>query len=148
MNTLSETQKAYLAGFFDADGCVSMTRYKGAKSRTPSYTIGVIVAQKGHITLDKFKAWTGLGNVFENIKKGYPDNYAWRLGPKDACALLNAIMPHLIAKKPQAELVIEYHDELGGRGGHKGRGYVVPPEVVELKEQYYNQLRALKGQPR
>jgi hypothetical protein len=144
MNKLTETEKAYIAGFFDGEGCVSISKYKreGA-NRTPSYTLQVVIAQKGIAILNGLYAITGIGVIHERYKY-HPGTYEWRLNPKDAVDFLTEILPYLRGKYQEAMIAIEYQSKQGTKN-HKGRGYVVPQALIDEKESYYKKLQEMKG---
>jgi hypothetical protein len=146
MKELSETNKAYLAGFIDGEGCIHISKWQGKNNRTPVYCLNVVISQKGaksKFLLSALRDLTGgIGSIHE--ESADPSMQAWRINPNDAVDLLKAVLPYLILRKEEAEIAIEYQ----WKQGHKnstGKGYVVPPEIVAEKEAFYQRLHALKG---
>lgn len=79
-----ETELAWSAGFFDGEGCSSVTHrpvYKGRKARTQ---LVLVVTQCGHeapILLERFRAAVDAGFLQRPIKRGvYLDHYRWQIG--------------------------------------------------------------------
>jgi hypothetical protein len=92
-----ELEKAYLAGFFDGEGCIWLSTSGGKY-----FQIHLAVAQKYPAVLDRFVALWG-GRV-------YPDRCAFRWRPrvKDMERVLRDLLPYLAEKKTQAILAILY----------------------------------------
>ena len=142
MNILTEAEKAYLAGFFDGEGCISIGKYQGKNNRTPVYQLMVVVSQKED--LSELCRLAGVGSVVVNNHRHGWVYYSWRMSPHDGAEFLATILPYLRNKAQEAEIAIEYQS----RQGHKtstGRGYIVPQHLIDEKERYYQTLRTLKG---
>jgi intein/homing endonuclease len=142
MNELTETQKAYLAGFFDGEGCVSIGKYQGKHNRTPVYQLMVVVAQKVR-ALDEMCKMAGVGSVLANTKDGEVYQQ-WRMSPRDGAEFLKAILPYLKIKAMEARVAIEFQSKQGHQKGN-GIGYTVPQTLINEKEKYYQVLRTIKG---
>jgi len=109
---LSETQKAYLAGYLDGDGTITAGFFKNKKSRrglNPMKEVSLISIHKNFIL--KLQRMIG-GEVKTFI---YEDTRSKKEGYKlvfsnqaSALAFLKAIVPYLILKQQQAELMIRY----------------------------------------
>jgi intein-encoded DNA endonuclease-like protein len=143
MNELTETEKAYIAGFFDGEGCISISKHQGKNNRTPVYCLNTILAQKGIDILAYILETTGVGSLNER-KKYYPGTYELRISPLESVDLLKAILPYLKGKKHEAEIAIEYQSQQSHKNSG-GKGWIVPQEMVDKKESYYLKLQQLKG---
>ena len=105
---LSETEKAYLAGIVDGEGCITMNRYikRGA---VPVYRLFVEIAN----TSPALKKW--LDERFPEktywrtgVRQGWKDIYRWSLsGNRQVMVFCREITPYLVIKKEQAELVAQ-----------------------------------------
>lgn len=144
MNELTETQKAYLAGFFDGEGCISISKFQGKNNRTPVYQLHVVIAQKISI-LPELCELAGVGSVHEKHDPNGTIYQQWRMSPHEGAAFLEAILPYLRLKGPEAELAIEYQSKQGHKHNTIGRGWTVPQNMIDEKERYYQALRAMKG---
>lgn len=109
---LSETEKAYLAGYLDGDGTITIGFSKNKKSKrgiNPSKDVSLITKHKDFA--QKLQQMIG-GSVKSFI---YEDSREKKLGYRvaftnqaSALAFLKAIIPYLILKKRQAELMAQY----------------------------------------
>jgi hypothetical protein len=86
---------------------------------------------------------TGIGTLHERYKY-HPGTYEWRISPNEALDFLTEILPYLYGKQQEALIAIEYQSKQGTKN-HKGRGYIVPDNLVQEKEAYYLKLQELKG---
>lgn len=105
MNELTETEKAYLAGFVDGEGCITITKYTQKKTGRPVYCLLVIVSQKDIRPLSHWKSITGIGSVHKHKKTG---NHSWNITSNDARDFLISIKRYLFIKPEQAEIAIEF----------------------------------------
>jgi intein/homing endonuclease len=144
MNELTETQKAYLAGFFDGEGCVSIGKYQGKHNRTPVYQLMIVIAQKV-VMLPELCKMTGVGSVHAKRDKNGQVYQQWRMSPRDGVDFLKAILPYLKNKQMEARIAIEFQSKQGHKNNTVGIGWIVPKELIAEKERYYQTLRSLKG---
>jgi hypothetical protein len=148
---LSPTEAAYLAGFFDGEGMVTIHRdlNQGARGRrvNPNYTMSVRISQSSKPVLDWIKARVG-GSVTE--KRVSSDRRHWLFAEKsnNAKRLLEAMLPYLIVKRDQAVQAIAFQQR---QQAHKnryeaGRIGPVPRTAAEIayKEHYLRLLQQLK----
>ena len=91
---LSETEKAYIAGIIDGEGCVGVHKGKG-NSLVPR--VQIANTQMNLLT------W-----LLERIGTGYIHRTEYTSNYYDVKPLLEATLPYLIIKKKQAELVLEF----------------------------------------
>jgi len=105
---LSETEKAYLAGIIDGEGCITINRYV-KKGAAPVYRPFVEIAS----TSPALKAW--LDERFpektywrKKTRPGWKDIYHWILsGNRQVMVFCREIAPYLVIKREQAELVAQ-----------------------------------------
>jgi hypothetical protein len=135
--------KGYLAGFLDADGSMGIYHCKDSK---------------GHFVL-RVSFWTSHKDViklFEQCKQefgGYlrrwkgksrnPNRHtliAWCLDCRKALNILKLLEPHLIHKKKQAQLAIQFYQLIDSvpKNSHKHRG------LLKQKEDFKIQMHKLK----
>lgn len=107
----AEYKIAWAAGFVDGEGCFIMQPNTGSDS----YTIALDVTQTHPEPLDILaslfggkvkvrKAPTAAGNVV----------YIWHMGGvKKITPIIEALLPHLVLKKRQAELILDYCKTVG-----------------------------------
>jgi hypothetical protein len=105
------TFNAYVAGFFDGEGCITIKTEKG----TPS-SLSTGISQKDIKPLKRIKEIFG-GSIYYHKPN---DMYQWRANNDLSYWFLLAILPYLIVKKEQALLAIEYQ-HLRDKQGSKHR---------------------------
>jgi len=100
---LSETDKAYLAGILDGEGCISFG------SRAGKYLTVTLQVTNTNFELIKWLiGHLGAGNWY-----GYAPRvgnrrpcYLWSVAGKRATDIIRQVLPYLVLKRPQAELTI------------------------------------------
>lgn len=95
---------SYLAGFFDGEGTVCISRRKD-KGRD-SFDLRICVGQKDIRPLELFKKRFG-GRIYVQRRKGNLWIYQWecKYGKRD---FLKAMIPHLRFKKEEAKIAEKY----------------------------------------
>lgn len=98
----SSLSPEYLAGFFDGEGCISL-------SAGDLYTLHVSVTQVNPAPLREFAAAFG-GNV--RLRRWHrPDQrpgYIWNIASQKAMAMLKVLRPYLIVKAEEADIAIAF----------------------------------------
>ncbi len=107
---LSETQRAYLAGIIDGEGCIRMFRRAPQGTRNAAYTMYVSIANTSpllrqwletHLPVHVY--WRPL-NGSRNPR--HKDGYSWILaGNRQVMVFLREICPYLVIKREQADLL-------------------------------------------
>src|SRR3990167_1305581 len=130
MKTLTETQKAYIAGIIDGEGCVRLAKKKQNGKNDVFYYMAFVCITITEIELLAYlKEVTGIGCVYR-YKKAAKENWnpvhRWQIVAKQARELLTAVHPYLTIKRGIAELVLSMPLHKGKRGlrftdrqGHK-----------------------------
>ena len=150
MNILTETQKAYLAGLIDGEGYISLLLYLRpyGKGRVyQQFACKFSVSNTNLSLLQTIRSWVGEGTIRLNKRpklatekeKGWKASYLWVIYPSVMRYLLPLILPYLIIKKEQAELVLSYLAIVRG----KGYGSHSSQEEKERKMVIVNKLRIL-----
>lgn len=112
MNNLTETEKAYIAGIIDGEGCIYIAKRSPSIDRreiTDRFVMGVAVGMTTISVISWLHNITGIGNLYvsKSYNKKHRDKWTWRLSVNDSCMLLNQIMPYLILKREQSSLFLE-----------------------------------------
>jgi intein-encoded DNA endonuclease-like protein len=98
----SETNTvAYIAGFFDGEGCISYL--DGTR-------LDISITQKDRAPLEFIQNYFGMGHI-------YTQRQYWQyriMRRKDQVAFLEAISPYLIVKQAKAEEALRGHSRAGG----------------------------------
>lgn len=103
---------AYVAGLIDGEGCIYLSP-SGRESRnramrkgfSVSLEIGMTLAAKPVLTALHHQYGGYLGMAREATEK-WSESWHWKLQGEPAATLLQALLPHLVIKKPQAELAV------------------------------------------
>jgi len=138
-------QVAYLAGIIDGEGCLQLVRSGGYK-RAPKVP-RLDITNYNREMLDVLRARHG-GNIYKKLKHGR--GYCLVLQGKQLVHWLRLVEPILIAKRPQAQVILNLlrdERELQGALGIKQWGKrPIPPEVRAWREEAERRLRELKQQ--
>ena|ERR1019366_3556272 len=152
VNPLTEAQKGYLAGLIDGEGCISLGRNLNLRSGNYDYGPAVCVTNTNRDLLVWCKAVTGIGIVPNGSIAPNPKakiRYVWRLRADEIVPLLPVVLPYLVIKQVQAELLIEYLSKCRGslrlgRGRGNGQGCEAPSdEVAMLRAIIFSELADL-----
>lgn len=110
---LSATEAAYLAGFFDGEGCFTIGRASRKEHRAGFSYFALMTASGTHLdTMKALLAMCANGKI-QVEKKGrrnplHKTCYRIIFGAKQIRHLLPQIQPYLITKRQQAELLMEF----------------------------------------
>lgn len=111
---MKRTDLAYIAGFFDGEGCIHLNRVK----RQNLY-LRVVVVQTNEWIIQWLKYSFG-GQVYKMLreKDHHKQRWQWHLYGNQSLEFLKAIRPYLILKRTEAELAIKFQQNRKGTG-HK-----------------------------
>ncbi len=116
---ISETELAYFAGLFDGEGCVNIVEVKPKPGRhSPTFQTLAQVSMTDRRSLDLLIGSFG-GRIRLSTKEGSRPIWVWRAYHKNAKKFLEDVLPYLVVKKHQAELLIELEERVLGRGMQK-----------------------------
>ena len=106
---LTEAQRGYIAGFIDGDGHIGIVRRRRAWKRQPDrefYLRPIVqIGQKKPLPLEYIRHLVGTGSITCHGQRPY---YNLRFYPGTLKWLLPELIPHLILKRPQAEIVRDF----------------------------------------
>ena len=123
----------YLAGFFDGEGYVGLTK-RTRRGKYLEYTVRMSIGQNDGATLDWIKDNFG-GGVFPINADG---SFSWIATNRVAYQVLKQIVPYLKYKKPQAEVAIKYFDE------QLPRKQALSKEEFARRAKIFEELKRLK----
>lgn len=128
MKILSETDKAYIAGLVDGEGCIRIERCKKKESIHPyNFRLLVAVTNTNLNVLLWLKEITGVGNIHNHTRSDEKANPKWKQGyvyhisSIRARDLLTAILPFLKIKKEIAEIGLQFPADVSHKQGVRGR---------------------------
>jgi len=139
-SSLTETQKAYLAGYLDGDGYVGMTFLKG-KNHYGEIRIEVNISSTSKKTIKEIREIVGYG-IIDEKKRSKKDKikhptwrnyYIWRINTqKEIYDFISQILPYSKTRKKQLKLLKEYiesrmtHPKIMDEYIKNGRIYKIP----------------------
>ncbi len=140
---IHETDRAYIAGLFDGEGCVSYKQYnrkrKHNKKPYPTWQIRLEIAMTDKSVLVWLNEVLGVGTVGEKRYKsryalGWKKQWRWRCSHRDAFYVCCLIWPWSHIKLPEIQKIIQHYSERKLK--------IINDKVVDLKE--YKQLMSLE----
>ena len=111
---LKETEKAYIAGFFDGEGHISITKQKPKPPRwkNPTYQLKAIITNTNEAIIDGVNdSFSGVAYKHGPYASSKPDGkpmFQLHFCGLKCQAFLAEIKDYLIVKKNQAELALQY----------------------------------------
>ena len=105
---------AYVAGFFDGEGCISISK---------SGKISIAIVNTSKRTLDLVLHVVGVGVIQDRKQRINKRQYVYRAYGDNCIAVIKLLLPFLVDKRSQALLLLEYRGLPGfiAEEGKKGR---------------------------
>lgn len=153
---LSETDKAWMAGFLDGDGSIYIGRQVRKNRPSPAYRVYVLVSNTNREVIEFFRdAYGGrLYNVHERRKdkrgKKWADAWDWNCPQAQAHKILEDVLPYLKLKRPRAEVCLEFLRNKKAfarkrREGQQGGSAPLSEDEIAFRERLYWQSRELNS---
>lgn len=114
---MKETDKAYLAGYFDADGCITAWLGDGGCN---NIHIQAVIAGRNVDLLQELELVYGGSLSQHDSNSGKRHIWRWAMRGRKAIPFLKDILPHLRLKKRQVELAIGIAQTMRIRGKEIG----------------------------
>lgn len=103
------SEKQYVAGLLDADGCIRLARQKVKNKNRYDYSPRVYITNKSKRLMDYVKETFGGNYSLNKDNKNGDDWYLWYMSSRSHIVpFLNEILPYLYIKKEQAIKLLEY----------------------------------------
>lgn len=149
---LSETDKAYIAGVLDSDGCITMSKAidKRRLNSKGTFTLRLVIT----MTYDSVIDWIieRIGGFKEVQNYTYKPSqsrhlYTLRLSGKRAAELCKQVLPYMIAKRNRAEVAIEFAETIhvNNNRGRDGIFQAMPNDLYEWKKSLFIRLKKLNS---
>jgi len=138
---LQEIDKAYLAGIIDGEGCIQLVK----KSNNHSFDARLSITNTNQDLLDWiYKRIGGLyyKNSWTYKQPTWKERHDLIFTNQKARSILHTVLPYLVIKKPQAELVLSYFDLIGIDGRH------ITKSLADKREQLYLKMKELNKKGR
>lgn len=133
----TELDRAWAAGFVDGEGCITLSECTKKKTGCRWFSAIVDVCQVNRKPLDKLQSI--IGGRIRVLKDEYGTAYQWRAYGDNTLVALKRVLPYLVGKRRQAELVIEFQKT-------KRKSWErLAPEVHVRREAIFHELRALNA---
>lgn len=135
-----ETEKAWLAGYIDGDGCISVN-HKGKDKPRHAISMMLAIDSADEELLDEVQRIAGGNRITKKkYKENHRQSYTWRMtGSARILALLKEIQPYLRCKfkVDRAKLLLDNWEKCTPPNGRYS------PEQLIAKEQLLEDLLAL-----
>lgn len=133
----TQTQLAYLAGIIDGEGCITILYYAKQRKYIPNFSV-----VNTDLCLIEWLVDTFSGKFYtRRPQKDRPLDkvkYEWVISQSIIDKLLPKILPFLVIKKKNAELLLKFRETYKERGFQK-----VPDELREIRHAFYLKIREL-----
>lgn len=139
---MKDVDLAYIAGFLDADGSITIHRRKQRKGRKhPQFMLYIYLVNRDVEILNLCREEFG-GQIRQNTSSKLNPNwspcYEWRIACMQAESFLRVILIYLRQKHRQADLALEFR-ALFSPSHRSG----LPPDVLAERERLYLCMRDL-----
>lgn len=106
---MTETELAYIAGFFDGEGSINIRRRK--RSGRTNYSLSISMTQTNELVLCEMADILEVGSVRKmKTHKSKKDAWRWDAGNGAAYKVLLKILPYLRVKNLEAEHALRFHN--------------------------------------
>ena len=148
---LSPADAAYIAGFLDGEGSISILRGKTRRGKSYRCFLAVSVSNTCREVLEWIRVLVGGGKVSENSSRLHQEKVAlgvWKpiynlhWGGKKSEEILRAVYPWLRVKKGQAEIALRFRETVNRKTHSWER---VPVEDIAFREQCRDALLRLNS---
>lgn len=143
---------SYIAGLIDGEGCIRINRQlPKTKNQNVRYKLEVGLHMTNSISIEFVNSFFPASSIRRYSSKKHPthkDSYQWTIWNKSASALLKAIQPYVILKKPQLELALSFYNHLAKYASlryQKGKVGTIPLPANIIKERnlFYLKMKIL-----
>ena len=130
---IPETDRAYIAGLFDGEGCITYKQYMRKRAHQkkayPTWSIRMEMAMTDESVLRWVHEVLGVGTVGEKRYKtkytvGWKKQWRWRCQFRDAYYVCCLIWPWAHTKMPKIQKIMDHYNE------HK----IMNGKIVNLEE--------------
>lgn len=117
--------RAWMAGFFDGEGCISVARGYASKNNP---TLKISVGNTRDESLLIFQDGFGGTVRARKVRPNHLQSYVWRCPHATQKDFLLTIIPYLVIKRTRAELALDFLTTRGKKLFQRGFTYRMPIE--------------------
>jgi hypothetical protein len=121
---MNELDLAWAAGFLDGEGCLTVQECTKRGAVRPQYQALIDAAQVTPLPLDRLVALFG-GQV-----RPYRKAFYWRLYNAKTVPVCEQLLPYLVGKRRQAELLLEFAALRGRQGVRRSEAVLARQGVL------------------
>lgn len=114
VRTMQETDKAWMAGFVDGEGCLTIVRQVRKGRPSPTYRASITISNTCRDALTPFVDVYG-GTIYDLHERrkdkrnlAWANAYDWYCPVSSSGRFLTDILPYLRLKRRQAEIILEF----------------------------------------
>lgn len=138
---MKDIEKAYIAGFFDGEGCISLQAYyqEGKYGKFPRINMQINITQVNHKVLEYIQQFFG-GKIHKGYKDSDKRSDCYKLtitGKINMEYFLDSIKEYVIVKKEDIKYGLEFINTL--RSDNLGC-VPLPEDIHELRRNIYNKM--------
>ena len=142
---MDNTELAYLAGFFDGEGCIRIICVKDRGYLYGNHRLWIQLTNTNQEIMDKIRNLGWYVREIKKLKKHWKRCWVGVLKDNKALEFLQSVFPFLTVKRDEAKLAIEFQLrklEMKNKKGRNGNGFM----EFEYRESIKKQLSELKEQ--
>jgi len=149
---MKATDKAYIAGLVDGEGCITIYKRKNGhfpKAGKPWYyqpvvTIGNTDKRMLDFVVDRCKGWI---TKPKPQRSHWKQSYCWFISGEAMRSFLRDIIPYLVIKRKQVEIILSFPNYIDrGWGGKTSVGR--SQQELEKQTNLWTEMRRLNSQGR
>ena len=140
---MTETDKAYIAGFIDGEGSIGLRKCHTNRGYFDTI-IRLRITNTNRDVLEWIKAKTGIGSVrqWARCSDKHKARFEWYCAGKKALIVLREVHPYLLIKKINADICFQYEKTMGGSGN------TMSEETRSLRQSLRASMDSLQGHQR
>lgn len=137
----SKSELKYIAGFFDGEGSVYISKSKSHDKDI--LRLNISIGNTNKEVLDYICETFQTGKVkLDRITKGNKNFYVWWRGGYTAAEILKAIEPYMLVRKEQAILGIQFQSIISNNWEYN-RWKRIPKNIIQQREDMHLQMKKL-----
>lgn len=148
---MNETEKAYIAGIVDGEGCITIIRADQSKHspkhKSPSYRLAVSIYNSNKPMIDWLAERIDAHRHYKRQKSpNHKSLHILTISAKSASSFLSQIQPFIIAKSEQLKLALELQALVNSyrkERQHKFPGEALTQDEIDRRESIYLRMREL-----